>query len=66
MKNIAIKPKNSVKKAFVVFVVLWFLIIEKKQFGTESESEGFFLTLSTSNLKGVFKFNQLEFKSGVT
>ena len=27
MKNIAIKPKNSVKKAFVVFVVLWFLII---------------------------------------
>lgn len=35
-------------------------------FGTELNSESFYLNLSTSNLKGIYELNQLELKSGLT
>ena len=35
-------------------------------FGTELNSESFYLNLNTSNLNGVYELNQLELKSGIT
>ncbi|MEO8532495.1 MAG: hypothetical protein ABI441_02035 [Flavobacterium sp.] len=35
-------------------------------FGTELNSENFYLNLNTSNLKGIYELNQLEIKSGIT
>jgi hypothetical protein len=35
-------------------------------FGTELNSESFYLNLNTSNLKGIYELNQLELKSGIT
>ena len=35
-------------------------------FGTELNSESFYLNLSTSNLKEIYELNQLELKSGIT
>lgn len=35
-------------------------------FGTELNTESFYLNLNTSNLNGVYELNQLELKSGIT
>ncbi|MCC9063359.1 hypothetical protein [Flavobacterium piscisymbiosum] len=35
-------------------------------FGTELNSESFYLNLNASNLKGIYELNQLELKSGIT
>ncbi|KUJ62295.1 hypothetical protein AR687_08855 [Flavobacteriaceae bacterium CRH] len=35
-------------------------------FGTELNSENFYLNLDNSNLKGIYELNQLELKSGIT